>query len=127
MLRSFALLLSTVAIGVQPHARTAPSRIFWYTDYSNPVSRNSVVELGSEARSIRLNPGWVCAIPALKRARTFEARTTVCRKGADAFEFTVQCDRSRPKDHVQIRFRNPAGTIADYIEVGCRPGGSARK
>jgi hypothetical protein len=119
--------MATAVIGLQPHARRTPPRVFWYADYSNPVSRNSVIELRGGSHSIRLNPGWVCDIPVLKRTRTFEARTTVCRKDTEAFEFTVQCDRNRPNDHVQIRFRNPAGTIADYIEVGCRPAGPARK
>jgi hypothetical protein len=47
-------------------------------------------------------------------------RTTTCRKANDVFEFSVQCDRGRQKDHVQIRFVDGDGTIVDFIEVGCR-------
>ena len=49
----------------------------------------------------------------------YEARQVSCGKDELSFEFSVQCEPSRPKSHTQIRFRDTEGRQLDFIEVGC--------
>ncbi|MCA1561138.1 MAG: hypothetical protein LC804_13030 [Acidobacteria bacterium] len=123
-------LIMTVAIAAASHhslPAATQEGVSWYADHKHPLRRDEPVTLRDGARTFQLASGWWCAVgPASKRARAHESRTTRCRKGADVLEFTVQCDRSRPKDHVQIRFPDSARTVVDFIEVGCRIRPSSR-
>lgn len=114
LLVTAALLVGTDAAG----ARAA--KVSWYADTRDPASRNQSLRLGEGSRTLKLAAGWTCVVWPVKKTSAFEGRTTSCRKGTEIFEFSVQCDAGRPKDHAQIRFRD-AGGIIDYIEVGCRP------
>jgi hypothetical protein len=109
-----ALLVATDAAGAKP------AKVSWYADTRDPASRNEPLRLGDGTRTLKLAAGWTCVVWPVQKTSAFEGRTTSCRKGTEIFEFSVQCDAGRPKDHAQIRFRNDAG-IVDFIEVGCRP------
>jgi hypothetical protein len=74
------------------------------------------VILGAEGRTFDIGSGWSCAVSP---PSTFNARTTICRKGSEAFEFSVQCFAPANADHVQIRFPG-SNDARNYIEVGCR-------
>jgi hypothetical protein len=114
-----ALVLAAALLsGNDAGAKSA--KVAWYADSREPADRNHPVPLGSGSRTLKLAAGWSCVIWPVRKTSTFEGRTTSCRKGAEIFEFSVQCDAGRPKDHAQIRFRGESGII-DYIEVGCRP------
>jgi hypothetical protein len=113
------LIGATMMLLVRPVDAKA-SHVGWYADVMNPPARDKAVTL-LDGTSYVLNGGWACLIGhASRKMPVYEMRTTSCRKGADVFEFSVQCDGGRPKDHVQIRFVDGEGTIVDYIEVGCR-------
>lgn len=106
------------------HTMRADTRqIVWYADIMEPPTRDNPLTL-RDGMIYALNSGWSCLVGHAKRMAAYEVRTTSCRKGKDVLEFSVQCDRARPQDHVQVRFPNAAGVVVDYIEVGCRPGGS---
>jgi hypothetical protein len=109
-----ALLVATDAAGAKA------VKVSWYADTRDPSSRNEALRLGDGSRTLKLAAGWTCVVWPVQKTSAFEGRTTSCRKGTEIFEFSVQCDVGRPKDHAQIRFRNDAGII-DFIEVGCRP------
>jgi hypothetical protein len=109
-----ALLIATDAAGAKA------LKVSWYADTRDPSSRNEALRLGDGTRTLKLAAGWTCVVWPVQKTSAFEGRTTSCRKGTEIFEFSVQCDAARPKDHAQIRFRNDAGII-DFIEVGCRP------
>lgn len=112
------VLAATFLSGSDTGAKIAKTT--WYADSREPADRNHPVPLGSGSRTLKLAAGWSCVVWPLKKTSAYEGRTTSCRKGAEIFEFSVQCDAGRPKDHAQIRFRDERGII-DYIEVGCRP------
>jgi hypothetical protein len=115
-----ALLVGTDTAGAKV------ARVTWYADTRDPSSRNEPLRLGDGSRTMKLAAGWTCVVWPVKKTSAFEGRTTSCRKGREIFEFSVQCDAGRPKDHAQIRFRDDGGII-DYIEVGCRPAGNPTK
>jgi hypothetical protein len=95
-------------------------QILWYADKMDPPDRDKPVTLG-DGTTFALSGGWSCVVGhASRKLRAAEERTTTCRKGNESFEFSVQCDKFRARDHVQIRFRNETGLILDFIEVGCR-------
>jgi hypothetical protein len=109
-----ALLIGSDAAGAKA------AKVSWYADTRDPSSRDTALQLGNGSRTLKLAGGWTCVVWPVKKTSAFEGRTTSCRKGTEIFEFSVQCDAGRPKDHAQIRFRDDGGII-DYIEVGCRP------
>ena len=110
-----ALLVGTDAAGAKA-VKVRPV----HADTRDPSSRNEALRLGDGSRTLKLAAGWTCVVWPVQKTSAFEGRTTSCRKETEIFEFSVQCDVGRPKDHAQIRFRNDAGII-DFIEVGCRP------
>ncbi len=114
LLVSAALLVGTDAAGAKA------AKVSWYADTRDPSSRDQPLQLGNGSQTLKLAAGWTCIVWPVKKTSAFEGRTTSCRKGSEIFEFSVQCDAGRPKDHAQIRFRDDGGII-DYIEVGCRP------
>jgi hypothetical protein len=86
------------------------------TWYVTTTAAQSAVMLSAERRTFDVGSGWSCAVSP---SSTFGARTTTCRKGSEAFEFSVQCSGARDADHVQIRFLGSTGAPS-FIEVGCR-------
>lgn len=115
------LLVSALLVGTDAAGAKA-AKVSWYADTRDPSSRDQPMQLGNGSRTLKLAAGWTCIVWPVKKTSAFEGRTTSCRKGSEIFEFSVQCDAGRPKDHAQIRFRDDGGII-DYIEVGCRPTG----
>jgi hypothetical protein len=115
-----ALLLAAAFLTGEESAHAKAARVSWYADTRNPAARNHPLQLDAGSITMKLAVGWSCVIWPTKKMSTAEGRTTSCRKGTEILEFSVQCDPTRPKDHVQIRFRDDAGVIRDYIEVGCR-------
>jgi hypothetical protein len=114
-------LAVAAAVLIETDASAAKAvKVSWYADTRDPASRDEPLRLGDGSRTLKLAAGWTCVVWPVKKTSAFEGRTTSCRKGTEIFEFSVQCDAGRPKDHAQIRFRDDAGII-DYIEVGCRP------
>ncbi len=98
----------------------------WYAVHGAVAERNQSLDLGDGSHSLLLKGGWSCTVgSASKQLPAYEARTTTCQKGEDFFEFSVQCERQRRKDHTQIRFRHADGSVSDFIEVGCELAGSA--
>lgn len=91
----------------------------WYVSYEE-LGGNSLM-ITDEPQLAKLNNGWSCNIgEPSKHLLAYEARSTNCKKGDEAFEFLVQCEGNHPKDHVQIRFRNPdSGRLTDFINVSC--------
>ncbi|MGH9329017.1 MAG: hypothetical protein ACRD09_01120 [Vicinamibacterales bacterium] len=120
------LLIAAALLTGEDAAGAKTAKMSWYADTRDPPARNHPLPLGDGSRTVRLAAGWSCVIWPLKKTSAFEGRTTSCRKGTEIFEFSVQCDAGRPKDHAQIRFRDDAGVI-DFIEVGCRPTSNRRR
>lgn len=101
-------------------------KVRWYAVHGAVADRNQSLNLGDGSHSLLLKGGWSCRVGSTsKQMPAYEARTTTCRKGAETFEFSVQCEPRRPKDHAQIRFRHATGTVNDLIEVGCELADSA--
>ena len=113
------MLAGEAAASEQPQIR-------WYAVHGAVADRNQSLNLGDGSHSLLLKGGWSCTVGSTsKQMPAYEARTTTCRKGAETFEFSVQCEPRRPKDHAQIRFRHVTGTVNDFIEVGCELANSA--
>ena len=112
------MLAGTAAASERP-------RVTWYAVYAAMAERNQSLNLGDGSHSLLLRGGWSCTVgSASKQLPAYEARTTTCQKGAETFEFSVQCEGQRRRDHTQIRFRHADGTVSDFIEVGCELAGS---
>ena len=93
----------------------AESRIDWYVTHGDATNQKSL-RIGDTNQVIPLRNQWSCSVEAPSIGG---ARQTTCRKGNEAFEFTVQCEETRMKDHTQIRFRDSGQKVNEYIEVGC--------
>ncbi len=90
----------------------------WHVSYEE-LGINSLM-IGDEPQLVKLNNGWSCSIgKTSKHLPAYEARSTSCKKGDEVFDFSVQCEGNRPKDHVQIRFSNPDSGFTDFINVSC--------
>lgn len=94
-------------------------RVRWSAVDDKLNSKGQSLTLGDGAQSFVLRDGWSCTVGATKPRVSYEARTTVCQKGAEAFQFNVQCERSRPKDRTQIGFLTADRKFGDFIEVSC--------
>lgn len=95
-------------------------RVRWYVVDDQLNAKGQSLELGDGVQTFTLNTGWSCTVgPTSKQLPLYEARTTVCQKASEAFQFVVQCERSRPKDHTQIGFLMTDRKLGDFIEVGC--------
>lgn len=114
-------ILAAFAVGLLPHASSPQEpRVQWTATTEDLNVTGQALLLEDSVHVLQLRAGWSCTIGATsKHPPLYEARTTTCRKGEEAFEFTVQCERLRPKDHIQIRFAGPPGKFADFIEVSC--------
>jgi hypothetical protein len=83
-------------------------------------AKGQSLNLGDGQQAVSLSNGWSCVVgSASKQLPLYEARTTICEKGAEAFQFVVQCETARAKDHTQIGFLNGDRRPGDFIEVGC--------
>jgi hypothetical protein len=95
-------------------------RVTWYVVNGAMGARGDSLNLGSRQHTVTLGNGWSCAVgPTSEKLLTYEARKTICEKGSEAFQFTVQCEEARAKDHTQIGFLNKDRRLGDFIEVGC--------
>lgn len=115
-------LLLVAAATALPTATVAAEgpRVLWYATHGAVADRNQSLKLGDSSHVLLLKSGWACTIGSTsKQMPSYEARTTTCGKGSETFEFSVQCERRRLKDHTQIRFRQSGGNISDFIDVGC--------
>lgn len=105
-------LLSVLWLSI---AAAAESRIDWYVTHGDATNQKSL-RIGDTNQVITLRNQWNCSV----EAPSIEgARQTTCRKGNESFEFTVQCEETRMKDHTQIRFKDSVHKLNEYIEVGC--------
>ena len=92
----------------------------WYLVHQALNDHQTSLNIGDEAHTVSLRGGWSCEIgPTSKNLPLYEARQTLCANGKSVFEFSVQCEPDRPKDHTQIRFKEAEGRYIDFIEVGC--------
>lgn len=97
----------------------------WYAVHAEIAARNESLSVGDNPHTFVLRAGWSCSVgPTSKQMPAYETRTTTCQKGMEVFEFSVQCEPLRLKDHTQIRFRHPDKGLEDFIEVGCELTGS---
>lgn len=98
----------------------AEAKVSWYA--ANKAANNAgySISLSDSIHKIELRGGWLCSVaPTSKQLPSYEAREITCQRGEATFEFSVQCESSRPKDHTQVRFKDSTGKDADFIEVGC--------
>ena len=91
--------------------------IGWYAVHEELNANGQSLNLGDGEQTIPLKAGWSCTVGTTSRRISYEARTTVCRKGAEGFEFTVQCEQARRSDHTQIRFRDEKGPLGEFISI----------
>lgn len=97
-----------------------PPFVRWYLVHQALNDQGNSLNLGDGSQDVSLNGGWSCSIgPPSKQMPAYEARKTACENGDKSFEFSVHCERQRPKDHTQIRFKDSEGRPVDFIEVGC--------
>ena len=115
----FIAICLTVGSGGNAPTAAQNQRVEWYAVDDQLDAKGQSLSLGDNTHSLNLTAGWVCSVGSTsKQLPSYEARTTVCRKGSESIEFTTQCERSRPEDHTQIRFR-VAGRFQDFIQVSC--------
>ncbi len=82
-------------------------------------NKGASLNIDDESHTLNLRNGWSCDVgSASKQLPLYEARRTKCTKDSESIEFSVQCERNRAKDHVQITFRSIEKGL-DFIEVGC--------
>ncbi len=99
--------------------RESPA-VRWYLVHQALSEQSNSLNIGDEAQTVSLRGGWSCQIgPTSKNLPLYEARQTLCANGGSVFEFSVQCEPGRPKDHTQIRLKDAEGRFIDFIEVGC--------
>jgi hypothetical protein len=95
-------------------------RVAWYVVNGALNAKGQSLSLGDGRQSVSLSNGWSCVVgSASKQLPLYEARTTICEKGSEVFQFVVQCEAARAKDHTQIGFLNRDHRSEDFIEVGC--------
>lgn len=105
-----ALLMTGIAM--------AGPTISW--KFASHSGGNDSALLSDDPKKVDLRYGWSCLIGKTSKALPiYEARQTTCQKGDSVFEFSVQCEASRTKDHSQVRLRDDSGKMMDYIEVAC--------
>ena len=96
------------------------SAVRWYLVHQALSEQSNSLNIGDEAQTVSLRGGWSCQIGRTsKNLPLYEARQTLCANGGSVFEFSVQCEPGRPKDHTQIRLKDAEGRFIDFIEVGC--------
>ena len=115
---AFVAALSATVLIAGPSAQ-APD-VSWTVVHEALNAKGQALVLGDSTQAFALGGEWSCTLgPTSKQLPAYEARTTTCRKGANAFEFSVQCGLALPKDHVLIRFSGSPGRFVDFIDVAC--------
>ena len=113
----FWLPVLLAALAAPRHQR--PS-VDWYAVNQELDDAGTSLSLDDSEHVIGLRGGWSCTVrETSKQLPLYEARQVSCRKDEQSFEFSVQCEPNRPKDHTQIRFRDTEGRLLDFIDVGC--------
>lgn len=120
----FGLVVAIAVVILPGHQVDAGSResqqVAWHVVDGTLNSRGQSLNLGDGPQAVALGNGWSCTVGSTsKQLPAYEARTTICKKGSEAFQFVVQCELSRTKDHTQIGFVGSNRRLADFIEVGC--------
>ena len=121
LMRGIAMLMAVAltSASAKEVGRESPA-VRWYLVHKALNDQLDSLNIGDEAQTVSLRGGWSCQIGRTsKHLPAYEARQTLCANGKSVFEFSVQCELSRPKDHTQIRFKDAAGRFIDFIEVGC--------
>jgi hypothetical protein len=81
----------------------------------------SVLVLGPGSQTVLVPGDWRCTISEVSdQLPAYQARQTLCTSGDRTVEFSVQCEADRPKDNVQLRFRDAHDELVGYIDVGCK-------
>lgn len=102
-------------LAMGPLIAVAGPHVEWYVAYGH-VNEQRSVKLGDKVETVSLANKWSCSVGSPSPGGSVE---TICQKGNEAFEFTVQCDLVRTKDHTQIRFNDAASNLNEFIDVGC--------
>ncbi len=88
---------------------------------SNFSLAKKALVLEPSSRTIEMKAGWACTVKAsAELAGGGESRVTVCSRGGESFEFSVECGAHRMRDYAQVRLRNRRGEYVDHIEVSCK-------
>lgn len=112
-------LLFLFLVGLTSVSEGSEKRYHWWVVNIEMSEKHNSLSIENTSQNIKLRGGWSRHI---SKVSVNGARVTSCVKGAEQVEFSVMCDRRRPKDHVQIRFRNSStNEYIDFIEVGCKP------
>lgn len=110
-----------ILLGLQIDAGSGQNKqVTWYVVDGKLNSKGQTLNLGDGPQRVALGNGWSCTVASTsKQLPAHEARTTICEKSSEAFQFVVQCEPSRMKDHTQVGFLGSNRRLADFIEVGC--------
>lgn len=111
---AISIVFLSVALILSMSAVAAFAGTCWYA--STSATTNSANPIGTGMSEVRLADGRACLIAEVS---DFGGRQVVCDRGTEKVQFSVQCDATRGKDHVQVRFTSPKGEPVDFIEVGC--------
>jgi hypothetical protein len=115
---SWVLIFAAISF-ISLSSALAESRVEWFISYT-ALNGGSLL-ISNEARTFPLKGDWQCTVSSVSPGGWYEARQTVCRKGDEQIEFSVQCERQHPEHRTQIRFRDAStNKMQDYIEVACR-------
>ena len=113
------LLAYSFFTGLTSISESSENPYHWWVANSEMNEKHTSLLIAKAGQNIELRGGWSCHI---SNSSINNARQTSCTKGDEQVEFSVMCDRNRPKDHGQIRFRSPGtNELIDFIEVGCEP------
>ena len=113
-------MVLTIACFILSSATVSASGFKWYMAHDLKTDGSvSESNIDDTVQKIELKDGWSCVVRPTSFGGWYEARQTTCQNDDKIIDFSVQCESNRPKDHAQIRFRNPKGKHLDFIEVGC--------
>ena len=105
-----------LACGLLAHTyAVAGEKMRWYASHGSASEQEVSQDLGDRSTLITRSGGWKCSIGS---PSTYNARQSLCEMEKSRFEFTVECDSGRPRDHTQVRFRDSQGKLTGYVEVG---------
>jgi hypothetical protein len=88
---------------------------------SNSTLKKTALILDSSSKLIEMKEGWSCTVGATSvLASGGELRATVCSRGGQSFEFSVECGAHRLTDYAQVGLHGNGRKYVDYIEVSCK-------
>jgi hypothetical protein len=108
-------LIAAAILAREANSATGAAR--WYIVHQALNGQSNSLNIGPAAQTVSLKGGWSCLVGPTSMN---EARQTLCKNGSHAVEFSVQCALGRSEDYIQIRFKDGAGRMIDFIEVGCK-------